>query len=209
MSRYTGPRCRLCRREGRKLFLKGYKCETSKCPMERRPYPPGMHGQMRRAKMSDYGIQLREKQKVRRIYGVQERQFRRYFEEASRRPGVTGTVLLQILESRLDNLVYRMGFASSRSEARQIVRHGHILVNGRRVDIPSYLVPVGAKIEVAEKAKQHLRIRAAAERAAERGVPEWLDVDLQKLEGVYRQLPERDQLDPDIREQLIVELYSK
>ncbi len=209
MARYTGSRCRLCRREGEKLYLKGYKCYTDKCPMERRPYAPGMHGQMRRAKMSDYGIQLREKQKVRRIYGILERQFRRYFEEADRRSGVTGVNLLQILESRLDNLVYRMGFASSRSEARQMVRHRHILVNGRIVDIPSYQVPVGARVQVAEKAREHLRVRAAAEQAAGRGAPEWLDVDYEKMEGVYRELPSREQLDPNIREQLIVELYSK
>ena len=199
----------MCRREGEKLYLKGYKCYTSKCPMEKRPYPPGMHGQMRRAKMSDYGIQLREKQKVKRIYGVLERQFRRYFEEANRRPGITGVNLLQILESRLDNLVYRMGFAASRAEARQMVRHRHILVNGRIVDIPSYQVPVGARVQVAEKAKQHLRVRMAVEQAAARGAPEWLDVDYDKLEGVYRALPSREQLDPNIREQLIVELYSK
>jgi len=209
MARYLGPKCRLCRREGEKLYLKGYKCYTDKCPMERRPYPPGMHGQMRRAKMSDYGIQLREKQKVKRIYGVLERQFRRYFAEAERRPGVTGTNLLQILESRLDNLVYRMGFASSRAEARQLVRHKHVKVNGRVVNIPSYLVPVGARIELVDKAKQHLRVRAAAEQAASRGVPEWLDVDFTEFSGVYRQLPTREQLDPNIREQLIVELYSK
>jgi len=210
MARYLGAKCRLCRREGEKLYLKGEKCYSDKCPMERRPYAPGMHGQARRArKVSDYGVQLREKQKVKRIYNLQERQFRRYFEIADRMPGVTGLNLLRLLESRLDNLVYRMGMAASRSEARQLVRHKHVRVDGRVVNIPSMRVRVGSKIELVDKAKQHLRVKAAAEAAAQRGVPEWLDVDLTSMQGTFRALPEREQLDPGIREQLIVELYSK
>ncbi len=209
MARYLEAKCRLCRREGEKLYLKGGKCYTDKCPIERRPYAPGMHGQNRRAKISDYGMQLREKQKVKRIYGMQEKQFRKYFAEADRMPGVTGLNLLHLLERRLDNVVYRMGFASSRTEARQLVRHKHVKVNGRTVNIPSYLVRVGDRVEIADKAKQHLRVNAAVEAAASRGVAEWLDVDLPSRSGVFRELPMREQLDPNIREQLIVELYSK
>jgi small subunit ribosomal protein S4 len=209
MARYLDGKCRLCRREGEKLFLKGGKCYSDKCPIERRPYPPGMHGQSRRAKVSDYGTQLREKQKVKRIYGLQEKQFRRYFTIADRMPGVTGLNLLQLLESRLDNVLYRMGLASSRIEARQLVRHKHVLVNGGIVNIPSYRVRVGSRIELVEKAKEHLRAGAAAEAASQKGVAEWLDVDLAAKQGTLRELPAREQLDPGIHEQLIVELYSK
>lgn len=209
MARYLEAKCRLCRREGEKLYLKGGKCYSDKCPIERRPYAPGMHGQSRRQKVSDFGTQLREKQKVKRIYGLQEKQFAAYYEEAARLPGVTGLNLLQQLESRLDNIVYRMGLASSRTEARQLVRHNHIQVNGRQMNIPSYQVPVGSRIEVSAKAAEHLRVGASVEAATQRGTAEWLDVDLTTKQATYRELPLRDQLDPGIREQLIVELYSK
>lgn len=209
MARYLEAKCRLCRREGEKLFLKGGKCYSDKCPIERRPYAPGMHGQNRRSKVSDYGLQLREKQKVKRIYGLQEKQFRGYFEDADRMPGITGLNLLHLLESRLDNVVYRMGLASSRTEARQIVRHKLIKVDGRVVNIPSFRVSVGSRLELVDSAREQLRINAAAEAAGTRGVAEWLDVDLPTRQGVYRELPAREQLDASIREQLIVELYSK
>lgn len=209
MARYLEAKCRLCRREGEKLYLKGGKCYSDKCPIERRPYAPGMHGQSRRAKLSDYGVQLREKQKVKRIYGLQEKQFLRCFKDADRMPGVTGLNLLQILESRLDNVIYRMGLASSRTEARQVVRHNLIRVDGQIVNIPSFRVRVGSRIELVDSAKEQLRITAASEAAGQRGLPEWVDVDLQAKQGVFRDLPVRDQLDPNIREQLIVELYSK
>jgi len=209
MARYLEAKCRLCRREGEKLYLKGGKCYSDKCPIERRPYAPGMHGQSRRQKVSDYGTQLREKQKVKRIYGLQEKQFAAYYEEAARLPGITGLNLLHQLESRLDNIVYRMGLASSRTEARQLVRHNHIHVNGRQMNIPSYQVPVGSRIEVSAKAAEHLRVGASVEAASQRGTAEWLDVDLTTKQATYRELPARDQLDPGIREQLIVELYSK
>ena len=209
MARYLEAKCRLCRREGEKLYIKGSKCYSDKCPIERRPYAPGMHGQNRRTKVSDYGLQLREKQKVKRIYGLQEKQFRSYFKDADRMPGVTGLNLLQLIESRLDNVVYRMGLASSRTEARQIVRHGLVKLNGREVDIPSIRVPVGARLELIDSAKEHLRVNAAAEAAGGRGTSEWLDVDLPSRQGTFRELPARDQLDAGIREQLIVELYSK
>jgi len=209
MARYLEAKCRLCRREGEKLFLKGSKCYSDKCPIERRPYAPGMHGQNRRVKVSDYGLQLREKQKVKRIYGLQEKQFRGYFNDADRMPGITGLNLLQILESRLDNVVYRMGLASSRTEARQIVRHKLLKVNGRIVNIPSYRVSIGSRLELMDGAKEQLRINAAAESAGSRGAAEWLDVDLPSRQGVYREMPAREQLDSNIREQLIVELYSK
>ncbi|MDQ6986490.1 MAG: 30S ribosomal protein S4 [Mariprofundaceae bacterium] len=210
MARYMDAKCRLCRREGEKLYLKGSKCYSEKCAIERRPYAPGMHGQGRRAgRASDYGIQLREKQKVKRIYGLQEKQFRRYFQDADRMQGVTGLNLLQLLESRLDNVVFRMGLASSRTEARQIVRHKHILVDGQVVNIPSARVAVGASIALSKGVGEHLRIVAAAEAAGQKGIAEWLDVDLQSKQGCFRELPARDQLDPSVREQLIVELYSK
>ncbi|MDX8395434.1 MAG: 30S ribosomal protein S4 [Mariprofundaceae bacterium] len=209
MARYLEAKCRLCRREGEKLFLKGSKCYSAKCPIERRPYPPGMHGQGRRAKVSDYGTQLREKQKVKRIYGLQEKQFLRCFKDADTMQGITGLNLLQLLESRLDNVVYRMGLASSRVEARQLVRHKQIKVNDRLLNIPSYRVKVGDRLALVDEAKEHLRVSASLEAAGQRGLPEWLDVDLTERHGTFRELPVRDQLDPAISEQLIVELYSK
>ncbi len=209
MARYLEAKCRLCRREGEKLYLKGGKCYSDKCPIERRPYAPGMHGQSRRQKVSDYGTQLREKQKVKRIYGLQEKQFLSYYKEAARLPGITGLNLLHLLESRLDNIVFRMGLASSRTEARQLVRHNHIKVNDCLLNIPSYQVPVGSRIAINEKAAEHLRVGSSLEAAAQRGTAEWLDVDLTTKQATYRELPVREQLDPGIREQLIVELYSK
>jgi len=209
MARYLEAKCRLCRREGEKLYIKGSKCYSDKCPIERRPYAPGMHGQNRRTKVSDYGLQLREKQKVKRIYGLQEKQFLSYFQDADRMQGVTGLNLLQLIESRLDNVIYRMGLASSRTEARQIVRHKLVKVNGKITNIPSFRVSIGARLELVDGAKEHLRINAAAEAAGTRGTAEWMDVDLLSRQGVYREMPVRDQLDAGIREQLIVELYSK
>jgi small subunit ribosomal protein S4 len=208
VAKYIGSKCRQCRREGQKLFLKGDKCFTSKCAMEKRAFPPGQHGQ-RRGRLSDYATQLREKQKVRRIYGVLEKQFRLYYKEADRRKGSTGENLLQLLESRLDSVVYRMGFGASRSEARQLVRHKAILVNGRVVTIPSYQVSPEDVVSVAEGAKEQLRIRAAVDAAEQRGFSDWVNVDAKKLEGTFRNVPERSELPTDINEQLIVELYSK
>ncbi len=208
MARYTGPVCRLCRREGVKLFLKGERCYTDKCALERRPYPPGQHGQMR-IKKTDYGILLREKQKLKRIYGILEKQFHRYFEEAVRLKGITGENLLMLLERRLDNVVYRMGFANSRRQARQLVRHGHVLVNGEKVDIPSYLVEVGDIIKIREKSKDIPFIKEALEAVARRGVPSWLEVDKERLEGRVKALPTRDEIAIPVQEQLIVEFYSK
>ena len=209
MARILDAKCRQCRREGEKLFLKGEKCFTDKCAVERRAYAPGQHGQKSGARLSDYGKQLREKQKLRRTYGVLERQFRNTYAEASRSKGVTGERLLQLLESRLDSVVYRMGFGASRSEARQVVRHNGILVNGKRVNIPSYQVKAGDVIEVAPKAKAQLRIKAAAEAAAARHIPEWLEVDTKALKGTYKALPARADLPSNINEHLIIELYSK
>ncbi len=208
MARYTGPRCRLCRREGTKLFLKGDRCYSDKCAFERRSYAPGQHGQAR-IKVSDYGIRLREKQRVRRMYGIQEKQFRRYFDWADSQKGVTGTNLLVLLERRLDNVVYRLGFADSRAQARQLVTHRHFLVNGRMVNIPSYLVKVGDVIEVAEKSREILPIKVAQEALARRGVPEWLELDAEKLKGTVKSFPERSHITMPIQEQLIVEFYSK
>lgn len=208
MARYTGADCRLCRREGAKLFLKGDRCYTDKCAMERRAYAPGEAGR-KRVKENEYLLQLREKQKTKRIYGVLEKQFRAYYDIASRKQGVTGENLLTILESRLDNVVYRLGFAKSRAEARQQVRHGHIHVNGRRVDIPSLRVRPGDLISVAPKAKEMLVIKSALISNERVQVPAWLEVDIEKLQGSVLSLPQRDQIDLDIREQLIVELYSK
>ena len=202
-------KCRHCRREGEKLFLKGEKCFTDKCPVERRAYAPGQHGQKSGARLSDYGKQLREKQKVRHIYGLLERQFRKTYAEAARSKGVTGERLLQLLESRLDTVTYRMGFGASRTEARQIVRHNGITVNGKRVNIPSYQVRAGDVIEVTGKAKEQLRIKAAAEAAASRGIPEWMDVDTKGLKGTFKNLPVRADLPQTINESLIIELYSK
>lgn len=208
MAKYTGPKCRLCRREGEKLYLKGEKCYTDKCAIEKRPYPPGEAGQGRR-RQSEYGLQLREKQKVRRTYGVMERQFRRYYQEAARRKGNTGELLLQLLERRLDNIVFRMGFANSRSESRQVIRHNQILVNGKRVNIPSYQVRAGDEVTVIEGARNQGRIQWAAQRSEDLGRPEWLEVDGDHYKGTVKALPERSDLSPSINEHLIVELYSK
>lgn len=208
MARYTGSSCRLCRREGCKLFLKGDRCYTEKCAFSRREYAPGEAGR-KRVKESEYRMQLREKQKTKRIYGLLEKQFHHYYEMANRQQGVTGDNLLKILESRLDNVVYRLGFAKSRAEARQQVRHGHIYVNGRRVDIPSFRVRPGDLVSVAPKARDMLVIKSALISNERTQVPAWLEVDIEKLQGSVLSLPQRDQIDSDIREQLIVELYSK
>ncbi|MBC7083834.1 MAG: 30S ribosomal protein S4 [Firmicutes bacterium] len=208
MARYTGSVCRLCRREGLKLYLKGDRCYTEKCAVDRRPYAPGEHGQGRK-KMSEYAIQLREKQKLRRIYGVLERQFERYFEMASRKRGVTGEALLQILESRLDNVVYRMGLATSRAEARQMVRHGHIAVNGKKLSIPSYLVESGDVVSVREGSRELTRFKLAAEAAEGRTVPAWLSLHPDGLSATVLSLPTRDQIDVPVQEHMIVELYSR
>ncbi|MBQ1448684.1 MAG: 30S ribosomal protein S4 [Coriobacteriales bacterium] len=208
MARYTGADCRLCRREGSKLFLKGDRCYTEKCAMERRPYPAGEAGH-KRIKESEYRTQLREKQKTKRIYGLLEKQFHHYYEIANRQQGITGENLLRILESRLDNVVYRLGFAKSRDEARQQVRHGHIHVNGRRVDIPSFRVREGDVISVAPKAKDMLVIKTALISSERIEVPGWLEVDIEKLQGSVLALPTREQITTDVNEQLIVELYSK
>jgi small subunit ribosomal protein S4 len=209
MARDLDAKCRQCRREGEKLFLKGEKCFSDKCAIERRGYAPGQHGQRSGARLSDYGKQLREKQKTRRIYGVLERQFRHTYAEAARSKGITGERLLQLLESRLDNIAYRMGFGASRSEARQVVRHNGILVNGKRVNIPSYRVRPGDVIEVAGKAKAQLRLKASAEAAESRGLPEWLEVDAKALKGTFKSLPARTDLPSTVNESLIIELYSK
>ncbi|MFI7450511.1 30S ribosomal protein S4 [Nonomuraea sp. NPDC049714] len=208
MARYTGADCKLCRREKTKLFLKGSKCESAKCPIEIRPYPPGEHGRGR-PKESEYQLQLREKQKTRRIYGVLEKQFRNYYEEAAGKSGKSGEVLLQILESRLDNVVYRAGFAQSRDAARQQVRHGHIMVNGKKVDIPSYRVREHDIIEVRETKRNLLPYEVARATAGDRTVPAWLGVVPDKLRVLIHQLPVRQQIDTQVQEQLIVEYYSK
>jgi small subunit ribosomal protein S4 len=208
VARNLDAKCRQCRREGEKLFLKGEKCFTDKCAIERRSYAPGQHGQ-KNTRLSDYGKQLREKQKVRRIYGLLERQFRNTYKESDRRKGVAGENLLQMLESRLDTVAYRMGFGASRTEARQVVRHNGILVNGKRVNIPSYQVRAGDVIEVAEKAKGHLRVKGAAEAAESRGFPEWIEVDIKALKGTFKAAPQRSDLPSNINESLVVELYSK
>jgi len=209
MARYTGPVCRLCRREKMKLFLKGAKCDTMKCPIERRPYPPGDHGRTQlRRKDSEYLIQLREKQKARRIYGLLEKQFRNLYEEANRQKGVTGENLLRMLEQRLDNVAYRAGWGSSRSQARQLVRHGHVNVNGRRVTIPSYTLRKGDVVELRDKAKAMIVIRHNLE-TIDRTVPPWLEPAGDKAAVTVRDLPMREHIDVPVREQLIVELYSK
>lgn len=209
MARYTEAVCRLCRREGSRLYLKGDRCyNDNKCAVAKRPTPPGEHGQGRR-KFSDYGVQLREKQKVRRTYGLMEKQFRRYMKMAERKPGVTGETFLLLLESRLDNVVYRLGFASSRKEARQFVRHGHIQVNSRRVNIPSYLVSEGEMITVREKSRRLTRFKDLAEDARERTLPSWLEADFDRMEGRIMAKPEREDIDMDIKESLIVEFYSR
>jgi small subunit ribosomal protein S4 len=200
--------CRICRREGMKLYLKGTRCETEKCAFERRSYAPGQHGQKRR-KETEYGLQLREKQKVKRIYGLFEKQFRRYFSIASRKKGVTGETLLQLLEQRLDNTIYRMGFAESRRQARQVVRHGMILVNGKKVDIPSYTLKAGDKISLADQFKENVVLKRSLETLQKRGVPEWLEVDTTAVSGVFKKVPTKDEIALPVQEQLIVELYSK
>jgi small subunit ribosomal protein S4 len=209
MARNLDPKCRQCRREGEKLYLKGEKCFTDKCAIERRAYAPGQHGQKSGGRMSDFGKQLREKQKVRRIYGILERQFRGIYAEASRSKGVTGERLLQLLETRLDTVAYRMGFGSSRTEARQVVRHNGILVNGKRVNIPSYEVRPGDVVEVAGGAKEQLRIQGAIKAAENRGFPDWIEVDTNAMKGKFKALPQRSELSSNINESLVVELYSK
>ena len=208
MARYTDSVCRLCRREGLKLFLKGERCYTDKCAIERRNYPPGQHGQGR-PKFSEYAVQLREKQKVKRMYGVLERQFRRYFEMAERARGITGETLLQLLERRLDNMVYRMGFATSRSEGRQLVRHGHFAINGRKVNVPSALLKPGDVVTVREKSRTLVRIVEALAQAEHRGAPEWLEVSREQFSARVKALPLRAELTMPINEKLIIELYSK
>ncbi len=208
MARYTEARCRICRRERMALYLKGDRCYTDKCAMQRRSYPPGQHGQSR-AKISDYGLQLREKQRVKRMYGLMENQFRGYFKQAERQRGVTGTNLLVLLERRLDNVVYRLGFANSRAQARQMVKHNHILVNGSRVNIPSYLVKEGETIQVTEKSRNLPLIRDALEAAARRGCPGWLELMKEETRGRVAMMPTRDDITMPIQEHLIVELYSK
>jgi small subunit ribosomal protein S4 len=209
MARYIGPVCRLCRREDTKLFLKGDRCYTDKCGYERRAYAPGQHGQNRRRKASDYGEQLREKQKVKRMYGIAERQFRGYYYRASRMKGVTGENLLLLLERRMDNIVYRLGFASDHAEARQLVRHGHFQINGETVDIPSYLVRVGDTVTVREKSKKIVRLGDSLAAVDRRGVPQWLEIDKDNFRGTIKSFPAREDFTMPIREQLIVELYSK
>ena len=209
MARNLDPKCRQCRREGEKLFLKGEKCFTDKCAIERRAYAPGQHGQRSGQRMSGYGVQLREKQKIRRLYGVLERQFRKVYAEADRRRGQTGENLLQLLEGRLDSVAYRMGFGVSRAEARQIVRHNGVLVNGTRVNIPSYNVRPGDVVEVTEAVRGTLRVKAALEAAESRGFPEWIEVDVKAGKGVFKAYPQRAELPATLNEGLVVELYSR
>ena len=209
MARNLDPKCRQCRREGEKLFLKGEKCFTDKCAIERRSYAPGQHGQKSGARLSDYGVHLRAKQKIRRIYGVLEGQFRKIFFEADRRKGQTGENLLQLLEARLDATTYRMGFAGSRAEARQLVRHNGILVNGKRVNIPSYTLKPGDVVELTEASRGQLRVKAALEAAEGRGFPEWLSVDVKAGKGTFKAMPQRSELSPTLNEGLVIELYSK
>ena len=208
MARYTGAVCKMCRREGKKLFLKGDRCYTGKCAIERRSYAPGQHGQ-NRSKNSEYGLQLRAKQQARRYYGIQEGQFHKYFLMAERKAGVTGTNLLRICESRLDNVVYTLGWASSRAEARQLVTHGHYLVNGKKVDIPSYLLKAGYTVSIKAKSRDSVKIKTVLEANASRPVPEWLDLNAETLEAKVVALPEREQITTPVEEHLIVEFYSK
>ena len=208
MARYTEAVCRLCRREGEKLYLKGDRCYSDKCAVDRKSYAPGQHGQQR-SKFSEYGLQLREKQKAKRIYGILEKQFRGYFKKAERQKGITGENLLRLLERRLDNVVYRLGYASSRIEARQLVRHGHFTVNGRRVNIPSYLVEIGDVIKVAEKSAKSPKFKELAEAAVHKTPPAWLESNVEALEGRVLAFPSREEIDTGIQEHLIVELYSK
>jgi len=209
LARYKESVCRLCRREGLKLFLKGDRCYGEKCSFERRGYAPGEHGQLRRKQQSDYGVQLREKQKLKRMYGLLEKQFRGYFEKADRKKGITGTNLLLYLERRLDNMVYRLGFANSRNEARQLVRHNHFMINGNKVNIPSYLVNIGDTIEITEDSKTNNKIVEAMETVARRGIPQWLELEQENFKGKVKVFPTREELTMPIQEQLVVELYSK
>jgi small subunit ribosomal protein S4 len=209
LARYTGSVCRLCRRENLKLFLKGDRCYSEKCAFDRRSYAPGQHGASRRSKISDYGIQLREKQKVKRMYGLSEKQFRLLFEKAERMKGITGTNLLILLENRLDNIVYRMGFVNSRTQGRHFVRHNHFLINGKKVNIPSYQVRVGDRVEVREKSKKMQAISDALEAVVRRGLPRWFEIEKENFAGVMKAVPEREDITMPIQEQLIVELYSK
>ena len=209
MARYRDAVCRLCRREGTKLFLKGHRCLTDKCAIEKRNFVPGQHGKARKAKLAGYGLQMREKQKVKRIYGVLEDQFRRYFEVAERTRGITGETLLQLLERRLDNVVYRLGLATSRPQARQLVRHGHFLVNGRKVDIPSYSVRQGDVVTVLGRTQKNPTIEHAMEEVKGRGIPTWLSFEASTFTGRMVSVPTREQINLPVQEQLIVELYSK
>ncbi len=208
MARYLESVCRQCRREGMKLFLKGERCHTSKCAIERRNYPPGQHGQRMR-KVSDYGLQLREKQKVKRIYHIMEKQFRNYFKKAEKMKGITGEVLLQLLERRLDNVVYRSGFASSRNMARLLVQHGHVAVDGRRVTVPSFLVKAGQNVTIREKSRETVSIKEALDAASKRGFPQWVSVDAEKMAARFLSIPTKEEIALPVQEQLIVELYSK
>ena len=212
MARYSGPVCKLCRREGEKLFLKGERCYSPKCAIEKRAYPPGQHGrnaQWARSRTSDYGAQLRAKQKARRVYGVLERQFRRYYRQAIKSRGLTGLTLLQILESRLDNVIYRMGFASSRAQARQLVTHGHFMVNGRRTDVPSMQIKVGDVIQVRDGSRSKTLIKDLMAIAEERSIPDWITRNLKTMSGGIARMPERSEIDANLNEQLIVEYYSR
>ncbi len=209
MARYTGPVCRLCRRERMKLFLKGDRCFKEKCAIERRAYPPGQHGQRRGRRTMGYGLQLREKQKVKRIYGIQEKQFRNYFKKADARKGITGENLLQMLEQRLDNVAYSLGFGASRAQARQLVRHGHILVDGKKVTVPSAQIGVHSVVSVKESSRKNELIKASVETARGRGVPNWLELDPENFSGTVNSAPSRDEIKIPVQEQLIVELYSR
>ncbi len=209
MARYTDSVCRLCRRENLKLFLKGDRCYSDKCAFDRRGYPPGQHGQRRGRKTSDYGIQLREKQKVKRMYGLSEKQFHLFFEKADRKKGITGTNLLVLLERRLDNVVYRLGFVNSRAQGRQLVRHRHFFVNGKKVNIPSYLIKMGDVVEVRERSRKIKTIEDSLDAVVRRGIPQWLEIEKEGLKGIVKAFPIREDLTMPIQEQLIVELYSK
>ncbi len=209
MARFTGSVCRLCRRENLKLFLKGDRCYSDKCAFDRRSYPPGQHGQRRGRKSSDYGIQLREKQKIKRMYCLSEKQFHLFFERAERQRGITGTNLLTLLERRFDNVVYRLGFVNSRAQGRQFVKHNHFLINGKKVNIPSFLIKIGDVIEIREKSRKMQVIGDSLDAVVRRGIPQWLDLDKDKIEGTVKAFPVREDLTMPMQEQLVVELYSK
>jgi len=209
LARYTGSVCRICRRENLKLFLKGDRCYSDKCAFDRRGYPPGQHGQRRGRKISDYGIQLREKQKVKRMYGLSEKQFHLFFERADKQKGITGINLLVFLERRFDNVVYRLGLVNSRAQGRHFVKHNHFLVNGRKVNIPSYLIKIGDVVEVREKSRQIQSLEGALDAVVRRGIPQWLDLEKENMKGIVKEFPSREDITTPIQEQLIVELYSK